>query len=181
MCTQCGSIHYLDQYIEFIQMSVVSRIACVDRLRVCYCCCKPYHQANHSLSQRPSSYKTGNEPASSEIASQDVHHSIADVPKSNISLAVAPVWIRGPEGDVGVNAFLDNGGITTLIHSSLPPKLGFKAIFRHISQTEDLNLQLERMFNFQFLEVPCTKRAMSLDDRVIYDRMLMALEMGDGY
>ncbi|OON19948.1 hypothetical protein X801_04175 [Opisthorchis viverrini] len=133
----------MDQCPEFIEMPVVSRIACVDRLRVCYLRLKPYHQAklcrsrhacgfqlcvgkHHSLRHRPSSSKTENEPEPSEIASEGVHHSIADVPKSNILLAVVLDPIRGPERDVVINAFLDNGASTTLIHSSLLPKLGLK-------------------------------------------------------
>ncbi|OON14927.1 hypothetical protein X801_09276, partial [Opisthorchis viverrini] len=177
-CAQCGSSHYLDQCPEFIEMSVVSRIACVDRLRVCYLCLKPYHQAkvcrsrhacgfqlcvgkHHPLLHRPSSSKTENEPEPPGIAS---------------------------EGDVVANAFLDNGASTTLIHSSLLPKLGLKGtpaslIIKTITgdQTEDLNLQLERMFNFEFLEAACIKRAMSLNGRVTYDRMLTSLEIVDGY
>ncbi|TGZ63691.1 hypothetical protein CRM22_006779 [Opisthorchis felineus] len=69
---------------------------------------------------------TGNESGSLDIASEGVHHGIADVPKSNISPVVVPVRIRRPEGDAVVNAFLDNGASTTLIHSSLLPKLGLK-------------------------------------------------------
>ncbi|OON21999.1 hypothetical protein X801_02098, partial [Opisthorchis viverrini] len=259
----------------FIEVPVVSLIACVDRLQVCYLCLKPYHQAklcrsrhacvfqlcvgkHPALLHRPSSSKTENEPEPPEIESEDVHRSISDVPKSNISLA-----IRGPGGEVVVNVFLDDGASTTLIHNSPLPKLGLKgtpasliiktitgecvtrsasvsfsresldseevmsvhrawvvdsmpclrslaprpeqsrkgplgwtflgplysnpnknqseAIFYHISQTEDLNLQLERMFNFEFLEAACTKRAMSLNDRVTYDRMLASLEIVDGH
>ncbi|OON15381.1 hypothetical protein X801_08818, partial [Opisthorchis viverrini] len=124
-------------------MPVVSRTACVDRLRVCYLCLKPYHHAkmcrsrhacgfqlyvgkHHPLLHRPSSSKTGNEPEPPGIASEGVHHSIADVPKSNISLAVVSARIRGPEGDVAVDTFLDNGASATLIHSSLLPKHGLK-------------------------------------------------------
>ncbi|GAA50586.1 protein disulfide-isomerase [Clonorchis sinensis] len=49
------------------------------------------------------------------------------------------------------------------------------------SQTEDLNLQLERMFNLEFIEAACTKRAMSLNDRVTYERMLTSLELVEGH
>ncbi|OON15828.1 hypothetical protein X801_08364, partial [Opisthorchis viverrini] len=142
-CAQYGSSHYLDRCPEFIKIPVVDRMARVDRLRVCYLCIKPYHQAkvcrsrhargfqlcvgkHHLLLHRPSSSETENGPQLPEIASEGVHHSIADVPKSNISCAVVPAWIRGPEGDVVVNAFLDNGASATLIHSSLLPKLGLK-------------------------------------------------------
>ncbi|OON19366.1 hypothetical protein X801_04771, partial [Opisthorchis viverrini] len=203
-CAQGGSFHYLDQCPEFIEMPVANRIACVDRLRVCYLCLKPYNQAkvcrsryacgfqfcvgiHHSLLHRPSSSKTENEPEPPEISSEGVHHSIADVLKSNISLAVVRARIRGPEGDVVVDAFLDNGPSTTLIHSSLLPKLGLNGtpaslIIKTITggQAEDLNLQLERMFNFEFLEATCTNRAMSLNDRVTYDRTLTPLEIVDG-
>ncbi|OON19881.1 hypothetical protein X801_04247, partial [Opisthorchis viverrini] len=257
-CAQCGSSHYLDQCPEFIEMPVVSRITCVDLLRVCYLCLKPYHQAKvcrsrhacgfqlcvgkrHPLLHRPSSSKTENEPEPPEIASEGVHHSISDVPKSSISLAVVPARIRGPEGDVVVNAFLDNGASTTLIHSSLLPKLGLKGTpasliiktitgecatrsasvsfsiesldseelmsvhrawvvdsmpclrslaprpeqsqkWKHLKEIPFPELEpLERMFNFEFLEAACTKRAISLNDRVTYDRMLTSLEIVDGH
>ncbi|GAA30767.2 hypothetical protein CLF_106813 [Clonorchis sinensis] len=142
-CAQCGSSHYLDQCPEFVEMPVVSRIACVDRLRVCYLCLKPNHQAkmcrsrhacgsqlcagkHHPLLHRPISSMMGNEPEPSEIAAESIHYSIADIPKSNIWLAVVPIRIRRPDGDVVLNPFLDNGASTTLFHSSLVSKLGLK-------------------------------------------------------
>ncbi|KER27541.1 hypothetical protein T265_05431 [Opisthorchis viverrini] len=139
---QCGSSRYLEQCPEFIEMPVVSTNICVDRLRVCYLCLKPNHQAkmcrsrhacglqlcvgnHHLLVHRLSSSKPENEPEPPGIASEGAHHGVS---KSNISLAVVPVRILGPKETSRSTPFLDNSASTTLIPSSFLPKLGLKRI-----------------------------------------------------
>ncbi|OON14573.1 zinc knuckle [Opisthorchis viverrini] len=72
-CAQCGSSNYLDQCPEFVKMPAAIRIDCVERLRVCYLCLKPNHQAKRCRSRHACAFQLCGK-ASSTFAPTEFFH-----------------------------------------------------------------------------------------------------------
>ena len=141
-CVCCRQTHYLDQCQLFEDMTVAARYSTLKRHNLCFLCLKPNHSMKTCRSRKdcglngcrghhhPMLHQSGSPDDRSHstnpvnVASINYVALSERMPVQRSSLAVLPVRLRGPLGEVTVNAFLDNGSDTTLIHRSLKSRLG---------------------------------------------------------
>jgi hypothetical protein len=99
----------------------------------------------------------------------------ADVPKAHWVLEQRrggpedPYAVKGPLGWVIL-------GPVSLQRHAMP-----SINVNHITEKDEIHERLERMFNFEFVEASCTRKAMSEDDKKALRHMTAAMRLIDGH
>lgn len=152
-CSRCRERHYLDDCPNFRALPPSQRRVHVEDTRLCTLCLKPNHIADECRTRKVCGLKqcafqhhpllhhafAGDTSLISNVEPKDVSAMVnagtARSENPSISLGVVPVKLKGPAGEVIVNALLDTGSDATLLSREVMQKLGLAGTTKVLSLT----------------------------------------------